>query len=255
MYQNVRELNQFYSGTKLGELAQKFLSDKVVNFWGNTKGLTVAGYGFAVPVMAPLIETSRRGLILMPSKQGVMVWPSINRNISILCEETQWPISTGFIDRLVVLHGLETCENPRDLLLEIYRVLGPGGRALFIVPNRLGLWARRDSNPFAFGSPYSLGQLERQSRACGLLPKMHKAALFFPPSEKKFWQKLSSSWEALGSKLSGRFAGGVLMLEVYKQIPAPTKPGLGEFVRKPLVVLDGLTKPPGKHAATPYLKE
>jgi len=28
-----------------------------VDFWGNTKGLTVAGYGFAVPVMAPLIET------------------------------------------------------------------------------------------------------------------------------------------------------------------------------------------------------
>jgi hypothetical protein len=123
------------------------------------------------------------------------------------------------------------------------------------VPNRLGLWARRDSNPFAFGRPYSLGQLERQTRACGLLPKMHKAALFFPPSDKKFWQKLSASWETLGSKLSGRFAGGVLMLEVYKQIPAPTKPSLGEFVRKPLVVLDGLTKPPGKHAATPYLKD
>ena len=41
------------------------------------------------------------------------------------------------------------------------------------------------------------------------------------------------------------------MLEVYKQIPAPTRPGLGAIVRKPLVILEGLTKPGGKPAATP----
>ena len=77
------------------------------------------------------------------------------------------------------MHGLETSENSRDLLLEIYRVLGPGGRALFIVPNRSGLWARRDHTPFAMGRPYSLGQLERQVTDCGLLPKAHRASYFF----------------------------------------------------------------------------
>ena len=76
MYQNVRELNQFYNGTKLGGLARKYLSDKVLDFWGNTNGLTVAGYGFAVPVMAPLIETSRRGLILMPQQICPTGWQS-----------------------------------------------------------------------------------------------------------------------------------------------------------------------------------
>jgi SAM-dependent methyltransferase len=251
MYQDVQELYNFYYNTRLGVLAQKILSEKILDFWPNTKGLTVVGYGFPLPVMSSLLKDAKRGLVLMPNEQGIMAWPAANRNISLLCEETQWPLSTGFIDRLVILHGLETCENPRDLLLEVYRVLGPGGRALFIVPNRLGLWARRDSTPFALGSPYSLGQLERQASACGLLPKTHKAALFFPPSDKKFWQKLSPSWEATASKLSRHFAGGVLMLEVYKQIPAPTRPGLGAIVRKPLVILEGLTKPGGKSAATP----
>ena len=39
-------------------------------------------------------------------------------------------------------------------------MLAPGGRVVFIVPNRSGLWARRDVTPFGYGRPYSLGQLE-----------------------------------------------------------------------------------------------
>ena len=42
------------------------------------------------------------------------------------------------------------------------------------------------------------------------------------------------------------------MLEVYKQIPAPVKPGLSEFVRKPLDVFEGLREPSGKPVANPY---
>ena len=228
------------------------MADSVFGFWPNTKGLTVAGYGFPLPVLEPIIKNSKRSLAMMPEKQGVISWPIDKKNICLLCEETQWPLSTGLLDRLVIMHGLETSENSRDLLLEIYRVLGPGGRALFIVPNRSGLWARRDHTPFAMGRPYSLGQLERQVTDCGLLPKAHRASLFFPPSDSNFWQKLSPTWEAVGSKLSQHFAGGVLMLEVYKQIPAPVKPGLSEFVRKPLDVFEGLREPSGKPVTNPY---
>ena len=252
MHQEVQQLSNFYSNTKLGRSVKKILSDKVFHFWPNSNGLTIAGYGFPLPVLGSLVENSKRSFVLMPQKQGVISWPPNKKNICLLCEETQWPISTGLIDRLVIMHGLETSENSRDLLLEIYRVLGPGGRALFIVPNRSGLWARRDHTPFALGRPYSLGQLERQVADCGLLPKAHHAALFFPPSEANFWQKFSPTWEAVGSKLSQHFAGGVLMLEVYKQIPAPIKPGLTELVRKPLNVFDGLGKTSGKPITNPY---
>ena len=47
-----------------------------------------------------------------------------------------WPLATGFVDRLILMHGLETSDNSAAVLEESYRVLGPGGRALFIVPNR-----------------------------------------------------------------------------------------------------------------------
>ena len=62
----------------------------------------------------------------------------------------------------------------------------PGGRALFIVPNRGGLWARRDATPFGFGRPYTLSQLEAQLRAHDFLPERDVAALFQPPTSKRF---------------------------------------------------------------------
>ena len=92
-------------------------------------------------------------MVLMPGPQGVMPWPAGMPNTSVLTEETLWPVETGAVDKLVLMHGLETSERPSELLDECWRVLGPGGKALFIVPNRAGMWARRDRRPFGYGRP------------------------------------------------------------------------------------------------------
>ena len=54
--------------------------------------------------------------------------------------------------------------------------------------------------------------------------------------------------ERMGQRLSNSLAGGVIMLEVVKQIPAPPRRGLGEAVRRPLRVLDGIANPKPKTA-------
>ena len=41
-------------------------------------------------------------------------------------------------------------------------------------------------------------------------------------------------------------AGGVLIIEVSKQMAAPKRPGLTEAVRKPLKALEGMAKPAPK---------
>ena len=51
------------------------------------------------------------------------------------------------------------------------------GRALFVVPNRSGLWARREATPFGFGRPYSLGQLESHLKRGSFTPEGHRAWL------------------------------------------------------------------------------
>jgi len=243
MHLDVLDLRTFYYRTQLGRGAQAAIRDQVTTLWPEAKGQNVAGFGFAAPLLRPYLSEARRVTALMPGQQGVMPWPAGMANVSVLCEETQWPVETDSIDKLIVMHGLEASEHPIELLEECYRVLAPEGRALFIVPNRVGLWARRDGTPFGFGRPFSLGQLEAQLRVMGLLPTRHVAALYQPPSATPFWLKTGQMWEKLGRKVSNRFAGGVLMVEVKKQVPAPPRPGLSEAMRRPLRVLDGLKQP------------
>ncbi len=243
MHLDVLDLRQFYYRTRLGRIAQKSVRDQVVRFWPEAKGETMVGFGFAVPLMRPYLNEAERVIGLMPGAQGVMPWPPGMKNVSVLCHEANWPLASGTVDRLICMHGIETSQQPSVVLEECQRVLAPGGRALFIVPNRGGLWARRDVTPFGFGRPYSLGQLEAQVKEFGFSPERHRAALFAPPSHGRFWLKSSELVEKMGRKLSNYYAGGVIMLEASKQTYAPTRPGLAERVRRPLRILDSAPQP------------
>lgn len=138
---------------------------------------------------------------------------------------------------------LETSERPARLLEECSRVLGPGGRAIFIVPNRAGLWARSDLTPFGFGRPYTLRQLEGQLREHEFTIERHTAALYRLPSHKRFWLKTGAMFERMGDRLPAMLAGGVFMVEVSKQ----THPQKGHMIRprtpNPIRVLEGLSNP------------
>ena len=177
MHLDVVDLRSFYYRTKLGRTAQRALQICLRELWPDTAHETVAGFGFAAPFLRPFLSDARRVMCLMPAQQGVMAWPEGMANHSLLVEETNWPIPTGMIDRLVVAHGLETCEDAPALLEEVHRVLAPGGHVVFIVPNRSGIWARRDATPFGYGRPYSFGQVEAQLRDHGFVPERHAAAL------------------------------------------------------------------------------
>lgn len=245
MHLDVLDLRQFYYRTRLGRIAQKAVRDQMLGLWPEAKGQTVVGFGFAVPLLRPYLADARRVIGLMPAEQGVMPWPAGLDNVSVLCREGQWPLQTGLADKIVCLHGLETSEHPGAVLEECARVLGPGGRALFVVPNRGGLWARRDATPFGFGRPYSLGQLEAQLKRHDFVPERHVAALFAPPSHARYWLKSAEMVEKMGRRLSSYYAGGVIMVEASKQVYAPTRPGLAERVRRPLRVLEGAPQPAG----------
>lgn len=237
MHLDVQDLRNFYYRSPLGRAAQKSVRAEVLAFWPEAKGQTVCGFGFAVPFLRPYLAEARRVVACMPAPQGVIRWPQGMANVSVLCEETRWPLETGHVDKLLVVHGLETSDQPGALLEECWRVLGPGGTALFIVANRAGLWSRSDRTPFGYGRPYSQSQLESELKEHGFLPERHATTLFQPPSERRFWRKTAGMWERLGGRLSVVVAGGVLMVLASKRVHAPTGTGLRATVRKPLEVL------------------
>ncbi|WP_252729716.1 class I SAM-dependent methyltransferase [Pacificibacter marinus] len=244
MHLDVVDLRNFYYRTGLGRAAQRVIRNQVVSYWPDASRQTVAGFGFAVPLLRPYLADARRVVALMPDQQGVMHWPAGMENTSTLCQEIRWPLQTGVVDRLVVMHGLETSENQTALLDECWRVLGPGGKALFIVPNRGGVWSRSDSTPFGYGRPYSLGQLEAQLKLANFVPERHKAVLFQPPSNKKFWLRSGPVLEKIGRQVTDHLAGGVLMLEVSKQVYAQTGTGSPQAIKRAKGVLGGLRPVP-----------
>ena len=248
MHLDVHVLRDFYYRTQLGRAVQKGVRDQVVALWGSTRGMTVAGYGFAVPLLRPFLADARRVIGLMPGPQGVMHWPADGPNHSVLTDEARWPLANDSVDRMVLLHGLETSDRPAALLDEAHRVLAPQGRALFVVPSRTGFWARRDATPFGFGRPYSRGQIERLLAECAFVPSGHCSALFFPPSERRFWIRSARSLERLGRRWAPERLGGVLMVEAIRRDAAPTRPGLRAEARRPLAVLEGVPKGAGKPA-------
>ena len=243
MHLDVQDLRNFYYRSTLGRAAQAAIRGRLTEIWPEAKGQTVVGFGFAVPLLRPYLADARRVIGLMPGPQGVMQWPAGMPNVSVLTEETLWPIETGHVDKLVVMHGLETSQRPSALLEECWRVLGPGGRVVFVVPNRAGLWSRTDRTPFGFGRPYTATQLENQLRAHQFEPEQHGSALYMPPSFRRFWLKSGSLIEKTGQRLPTIMAGGVLMIEATKKMTPPGGTVVKNPARRPIQVLDGVLKP------------
>ncbi len=249
MHLDVVDLRAFYYRTKLGRSVQRVLQEAMLRLWPETEGLVIAGYGFAAPVLRPFLGKTAKVLNLMPGPQGVMPWPMGEPNLSVMVEETLWPLEAGSVDRMIVAHGLETCSRADELLEEIYRVLSPGGLVAFIVPNRSGIWARRDATPFGYGRPYSTSQVEALLKRHKFLPERHAAALYSPPSHRNYWLKSARMWERIGRGLDWQMLAGVLIVEATKQVYATPRKGNPVAVPGPLEVLEGLTRPKPKPVA------
>ena len=219
MHLDVVQLRKFYYRSTLGRAVQKVIRDELVRLWPPMRGETIAGFGFAAPLLRPYLQDARRVMALMPGPQGVMQWPFGLPNVSVLCEETAWPIETGRVDRLVMLHGLETSAAPEAILAEAWRVLGPGGRLMVIVPARAGLWSRSDATPFGFGRPYSTQQLDGQLRCFGFTPQRVSPVLHQPPLQGRFWLRAGPMIERMGRKAARLAPAGVLMIEATKLQP------------------------------------
>lgn len=238
MHLDVQILRDFYYGTQLGRAVQKGVRDRAVELWGPARGLCVAGYGFAVPLLRPFLQGAERVIGLMPGPQGAIPWPADGDNHTVLCDEARWPLPNDSVDRLVMMHGLEFSDRPLALLDEAHRVLAAQGRALLVVPNRSGFWAQRDATPFGYGRPYSRSQIAALLADAGMIPTGHAAALFFPPSPRRFWLRSARMLERIGRRWAPEALGGVLLVEAIRRDTAPR--GLRVLDRPPLRLLEGV---------------
>ena len=216
MPSDVIDLRDFYL-TGLGQVARRMIRRAIRRIWPNLYGLRLLGIGYATPFLSAVSADTERTVALMPASQGVLDWSPDGRNLVALADEGELPFADYSIDRVLLVHALETSEPAGPMLKEIWRVLAGGGRLLIVAPNRRGIWARLDRTPFGQGLPYTMGQLSRLLRDNMFAPVQSAAALFMPPTEKRLLIAWAPAWEEVGERWFQTFAG-VVMIEAAKQV-------------------------------------
>jgi SAM-dependent methyltransferase len=177
----------------------------------------VIGLGYATPYLAAVRPDCERTLAFMPAAQGVVNWPSSGPSASALVDPLVMPLPDASIDRVLVVHALETVESPTELLHEVWRILTPGGRIIVVAPNRRGVWARMDTTPFGHGQPFSRSQLRALMRQTQFSPEGWAETLYVPPFRSRFVLRTAVAWERVGTGFNLPFAG-LHIVEATKQL-------------------------------------
>ncbi len=230
MHCDIVDLREFYA-RPLGSVVRRILGQRIRRRWRDVRGMRVLGIGFAAPYLGHFRGEARMLAAFMPAEQGVARWPVEGPCHAALVDCADLPLPDASMDRIVLVHGLESAENSRAMLAEIWRVLAANGRVLIVAPNRRGLWARFDATPFGQGRPYSRGQLTRLLNDAQFSPVDWSQALYLPPLNWPILLRWAAALERLGAALWPAFSG-VVMIEASKQVYARLPDREAERVRR-----------------------
>jgi len=225
----------FYA-SPTGRVAARLLRARLQEVWPDLTGRQVLGLGHANPYLRLWRDHAERTLAAGTAEAGVLPWPRGEPNLATLVEETELPFPDFSFDNVLLVHGLETAENGRRLLREVWRVLKEDGRLLVVVPNRRGVWAHLDTTPFGQGRPYSPGQLSRLLERTMFTVERRQVALFVPPFRTRLLLRGAGIWERAGRALAPRFAGVAIVearKEMFGAMPVNALPAKGRRVLMP----------------------
>ena len=238
MHLDILDLTAFYA-SPLGGVARRIIAQKVRAHWRHADGETLISLGFGTPYLGSFRGEVRRLGAFMPAGQGALVWPSAGPVNTVLVDETRLPLADNSVDKLLAIHCLELSEEARPLLREMWRVLAPEGQLLLIVPNRNGIWSRREATPFGHGQPYSRAQLERLLTSVFLTPTTWSTALHALPFSHQISVRWAPALERFGGKLWPRLAG-VILVEARKEVAAALPSGTPARLSPRLATAEGL---------------
>ncbi|MBF0271366.1 MAG: class I SAM-dependent methyltransferase [Magnetococcales bacterium] len=210
---------QSWYESPLGRTAARVVGEAMGRWLRTNPSGHTLGFGYPHPYLgdgAPHLGTV---LGCSPAEMGVAHWPRGGGNRIAQVRPDALPFPDESFDRVIMTHLLEGVQSPRATLRETWRVLVPGGRVLVMVPNRGGLWARRDATPFGWGRPYSPAQLRVTLEESLFLSRQSCYALFMPPLEGKRWLAAASAWEKAGARWFAPL-GGVILWEAEKVVYA-----------------------------------
>jgi SAM-dependent methyltransferase len=232
MYETVYDIKAFYNGM-VGRVVRRVIQQRIREIWPNVAGMRILGCGYATPYLRSFMDEAERVTAIMHAPYGAHPWPYHNypgeRNLACLAEESELPIETNSVDRVLLVHNLEYSQLLAENLKEIWRVLKSNGRILVIVPNRSGWWSRADWAPFGHGRPYKASQIQNLLRDHMFVHERCDQALFVPPIKYSLFLKSAGVYEQIGRRFLPVMAG-VHIVEASKQLYARADHGSGSRV-------------------------
>ena len=232
MLSDIVDLRTFYAST-LGRLAEQSISTSLSAVWSAQPRERLVGLGYALPWLERFGADAERVFSFMPARQGAVNWPADGPSATALVFEEELPLFDSSIDRVLMVHALEHAENPRETLMEIWRILSPGGRLVIVAPNRRGVWARFEHTPFGTGRPFSRGQLDALLRETNFTPCAWGDALHVPPLRRRFTMRFHGVLEHGGRRLWPLFAGALVVeaqKRLYQGVPVAARASRRVFV-------------------------
>ncbi len=225
MATDVHAAAQFYA-TRGGAIAARLLRERLAAAWPDLGGQTLLGLGYTLPYLRIWRGGTGRIVAVIPAQLGAARWPPDGPSLSCVAEEDALPFPDLCFDRVLMVHGIESAENARAMLREVWRVLKDDGRLLVVAPNRSGIWAHAESTPFGQGQPYSPGQIGRLLARSLFRVERRETALFVPPMQSRLVLRGAKLWER-GGRAAPRLAGVTITeatKDLYGAIPAGAKP-------------------------------
>jgi SAM-dependent methyltransferase len=241
MKNDIVDLRSFY-GSTLGRLAERSIAMAVGSVWADIPNERLVGLGYTMPWLDRFGSGTERVAAFMPAGQGAAKWPASGPSASVLVFDEELPLVDASVDRMLLVHALEHAENPRETLMELWRVLAPGGRLVIVVPNRRGIWARFEHTPFGTGRPFSRRQIAALLRETNFTPGAWTDALHFPPSERRWMMRLHALLERTGRQFWPIFAGALVVeaqKRLYQGLPVAERASRRVFV--PVLAPQGAT--------------
>ncbi len=217
---NLKKLVSFYD-TRLGRFAKRQIRRHLKSHLDHLSDSSyLLSLGYSIPFLGKVWQKFYRFNLFFPASQGCFTFENKTGNLSALVHENQLPLPDAIVDGLICSHCFEHTYDDHQLLREIWRVLNGSGKLFLILPNRRGLWARFDNNPYGFGTSYSKRQIKRLLEKHQFIVESIKPVLYAPPSHTSWYHSFITPLNHLLSQLSNHFCG-VYIICAKKQIFQP----------------------------------
>lgn len=178
------EIEDWYT-TPAGREASRLLARSIGPLLGRASTSRLLALGQTASVLTRIHGAGgeRTAMVVEQARR----WPLTAPNRAVVAHPERLPFDDALFDDALLIHALELVERPRLVLRELWRVLGPAGRIVLVVPNRAGVWARVESLPFGRGQPYGRGGLTRLLEGAMFEVESWSTALAAPPVRRLRW--------------------------------------------------------------------